>query len=150
MIYNKVNDIYHTSSRIISHIKDFAKESITIKEVLIVDFLACFPQYRKDLSRRRGLGFLKSTVVAEEYEGSKSSHQFLLERSHWGAYKMLQAKSIITLHGDAFEKGELFNSISKSINANEIKKLCEYVAANGVDKVNESLNLFEMKYNVKS
>jgi hypothetical protein len=149
MIYNKVEDIYHTSLRISSYLESSNTSWIDIKSLMLIDFLICFPQYAAGISTKRGLSFLKQKEFPT-YKGSMRSHLFLLEKSHWGAYRLLQAKSIIFVDGDSVThlkslKTEQFIQLTK-IDAQVIK----YIIENGIQSINKHLNLFENRYESKA
>ncbi|MEN9358931.1 MAG: hypothetical protein RL095_466 [Verrucomicrobiota bacterium] len=102
IMFNKVCDLYHTAFRCATHMNHLGLDSIPAKYLLSVDFIFCFPQYN-NLS--------KSYKDCYRFSGTKRAHAYLLEKSHYGAYRLLMAKSIISFDGDNIIRSNNFSSI---------------------------------------
>lgn len=146
LIYNKVEDIYHTSLRIISYLNKMRSSSIDLRALIIVDLLYCFPQYRDALCHKRKLKFLKMKRSFERYSGAKASHVFLIEKSVYGAIKLLAAKGIINVTSSIslVSRGRI-NEIQIPFD-NGLESIFSFIESNGIGLLNEELRIFEGKY----
>lgn len=145
IIYNKVEDIFHTSRRIISILRASSHTQIPIKWVMLVDFLYCFPQYRTELCRKKGLKFLKPSEMSN-FHGSKRSHLFVLEKSHRGAYKLLRAKNIIGIDGEFAHHLDRIEHFDQFDVPEIIAQIIKFLETNGLDPINKHIDIFESKY----
>lgn len=146
LIYNKVEDIYHTSLRIISYLNKMRSSSIDLRALIIVDLLYCFPQYRDTLCHKRKLKFLKMKKSFERYSGARASHVFLIEKSVYGAIKLLAAKGIINVSSSILlvSRGRI-NEIQIPFD-HGLESIFSFIESNGIGLLNEELRIFEGKY----
>lgn len=146
LIYNKVEDIYHTSLRIISYLDKIRNTSIDLRALIIVDLLYCFPQYREAICHKRKLKFLKMKKTFERYSGAKASHVFLIEKSVYGAIKLLAAKGIINASNSILlnPKGKI-NVIQIPFD-DGFESIFSFIENNGIELLNDELRIFEGKY----
>lgn len=146
IIYNKVEDVYHTSLRVHTHLKNLPLKQVSFHVLLVLDFIYCFPQYREMLSKKRNLKFLGKIKFGKPYLGAKASHQYLIEKSINGATRLLYSKQIISLENDGVVL--LQNNVDiPTISMDEgFKNLYTFIDSNGISTLNDQLKLYESKY----
>lgn len=149
-IYNKIDDLYHTGLRMLAHIEGLGGSS-EAKRLLIVDFLYCYPQYFHALAtaKKRKFKDFVNYANGSNYKGEKSSHLFMLERSHVGAMMLLHSKGIIEIANDKIFIKAGFSDLSTVLKVDDVfSKFYKIIKDDGWEVVNDILQLLEAKYEV--
>lgn len=146
LIYNKIEDIFHTCRRVYSHLFYLNIPVTELNTIGLIDFVYCFPQYSIQLGRKRKLSFLRQMPQSMLFSGSKPSHKYILEKSIHGAIRLLESKGIIVIKD--------FQLLSLKGNMNlprvpmirPMEQLYDHIRAEGPKLLNDNLRLYENSY----
>lgn len=145
LIYNKIEDIFHTCRRVYSHLFYLNLPEIELNTITLIDFIYCFPQYCIQLGRKRKLSFLRQMPQNMAFNGSRPSHKYILEKSIYGAIRLLESKGIIVIKDQLLSLKDRIDLPRVPLNR-PMEQLYDYIRIEGTKLINDNLRLYENSY----
>jgi hypothetical protein len=146
LIYNKIEDIFHTCRRVYSHLFYLKLPETELNTIALIDFVYCFPQYSIQLGRKRKLSFLRQMPQSMVFNGSKPSHKYILEKSIHGAIRLLESKGIIVFKDFQFLTLKGYVDLPRVALIRPMEQLYDHIRIEGPQLLNDNLRLYENSY----